>query len=86
MIPKGFISSVYNYTILYFHSLLFSFLWANFTLGLFFSYRKALKACILFWSTENYANKAIGNSIVQHLHVQSLCITSKHDRQERSSI
>ena len=85
MIPKGFIGSVYN-TILYFHSLLFSFLWANFSSGLFFSYRKALKACILFWSTDNYANKAIGNSIVQHLHLQSLCITSKHDRQERSSI
>ena len=42
MIPKGFIGSVYN-TILYFHSLLFSFLWANFSSGLFFSYRKALK-------------------------------------------
>ena len=73
MIPKGSIGSVYNYTILYFHSLLFSFLWANFSSGLFFVYRKALTAYILFWLTNNYANKAIGNSIVQHLHVQSLC-------------
>ena len=48
--------------------------------------QESFKACILFWSTDNYANKAIGNSIVQHLHLQSLCITSKHDRQERSSI
>ena len=72
MTPKGFLVSVYN-TILYFHSLLFSFLWANFSSGLFFAYRKALTAYILFWLTNNYANKAIGNSIVQHLHVQSLC-------------
>ena len=82
MIPKGFIGSVYN-TILYFHSLLFSFLWASFSSGLFVSYRKALKACNLFWSTDNYANKAIGNS---NTYMYSHCVTSKHDRQERSSI
>ena len=81
MIPKGFIGSVYN-TILYFHSLLFSFLWANFSSGLFFSYRKALKLASYFGQLTTMSIKPLGIPLC-NTYMYSHCVTSKHDRQER---